>query len=95
MKFESFLTLQGGKDIDTIVHLTSVVQLYAMDFNDVLTTFLGLECVRLVDVYAGSESSRISSKISLCYKDQRKSYRFGKTWGWVINGRIFIYPFKK
>ncbi len=28
-------------------------------FNDVLTTFLGLERVSCVDVYAGSESSRI------------------------------------
>ncbi len=33
-------------------------------FTDVLTTFLGLERVRCVAVYAGSESSRISSKIS-------------------------------
>ncbi len=29
-------------------------------FNNVLTTFLGLECVRCIAVYAGSESSRIS-----------------------------------
>ncbi len=33
-------------------------------FNDVLTTFLCLELVSCVAVYAGSESSRISSKIS-------------------------------
>ncbi len=33
-------------------------------FNDVLTTFLGLECVSCVAVYGGSGSSRISSKIS-------------------------------
>ncbi len=33
-------------------------------FNDVLTTFLGLERGSCVAVYAGSESSRISSKIS-------------------------------
>ncbi len=32
-------------------------------FNNVLTTFLGLKCVSCVAVYAGSESSRISSKI--------------------------------
>ncbi len=32
-------------------------------FNDVLTTFLGLECGSSMAVYAGSESSRISSKI--------------------------------
>ncbi len=32
--------------------------------NNVLTTFLGLERGSCVAVYAGSESSRISSKIS-------------------------------
>ncbi len=38
---------------------------YHMDyFNDVLTTFLGLEYFSSVAVYAGSESSRISWKIS-------------------------------
>ncbi len=31
-------------------------------FNDVLTTFLGLESVSCVAVYRGSESSWISSK---------------------------------
>ncbi len=33
-------------------------------FNDVLTTFLGLQRVSFLAVYGGSESSRISSKIS-------------------------------
>ncbi len=33
-------------------------------FNDVLTTFLGLERGSSIAVYGGSESSRISSKIS-------------------------------
>ncbi len=33
-------------------------------FHDVLTTFLGLDRVSCIAVYAGSESSRISSKIS-------------------------------
>ncbi len=36
-------------------------------FNNVLTTFLGLECVSCVAVYRGSESSWISSKhILIC-----------------------------
>ncbi len=34
-------------------------------FNNVLTTFMGLERVICVAVYVGSESSRISSKISV------------------------------
>ncbi len=34
-------------------------------FKDVLTTFLGLERGSSLAVYAGSEGSRISSKISL------------------------------
>ncbi len=33
-------------------------------FNNLLTTFLGLESVTCAAVFAGSESSRISSKIS-------------------------------
>ncbi len=33
-------------------------------FNDVFATFLGLEGFSCIAVYAGSESSRISSKIS-------------------------------
>ncbi len=33
-------------------------------FNDVFTTFLGLERFSCIAVYAGSESSLISSKIS-------------------------------
>ncbi len=51
-------------------------------FNNVFTTFLGLERVSCIAVYAGSESSRISSKIS-----------WFVTWGWVINDRM-NYPFK-
>ncbi len=62
-------------------------------FNDVLTTFLGPEHVSCIAVYAGSESSRFNQK----YLNFR-SYRFGTTWGWVINDRIFIFglntPFK-
>ncbi len=45
-------------------------------FNDVFTNFLILEHVSCITVYAVSESTWISSKIS---------YRFGMTWGWVIN----------
>ncbi len=33
-------------------------------FKDVVTTFLGLECVSCIAVYAGSESFQISSEIS-------------------------------
>ncbi len=60
-------------------------------FNDVLATFLGLEIGSCIAVYAGSESSRISSWISLylCSEDEWRSY--GTKWGWVINDRIFIF----
>ncbi len=37
---------------------------FLLYFNDVLTTFLGLERISCVAVYAGSESSWFSSKIS-------------------------------
>ncbi len=39
-------------------------------FNNVLTTFLGLELVSCVAVYGGSDSSRISSKI-FCFVFRR------------------------
>ncbi len=60
-------------------------------FNDVLTTFLGLECGSCVAVYEGSVW--ISSKIysNVFSEDQRRSYGFGTTWGWVINDRIKIF----
>ncbi len=55
-------------------------------FNDVLTTNLGLEHGSCVAVYAGSESSWISSKyLNLCSEDERRS------WGWVINYAKFRY----
>ncbi len=28
--------------------------------------------------------------LNLCTEDERRSYKFGKIWGWVINDRIFI-----
>ncbi len=56
-------------------------------FNNVLATFLGLECGSILAVYAGSDSSWILEKyLNLCSEDER----FGTTWGWVINGRILI-----
>ncbi len=54
-------------------------------FNDVLTTFMGLECGSCVAVYAGSEPLRFHQK------DELMSYGFGTTWGWVINDRIWIF----
>ncbi len=29
-------------------------------------------------------------RFNLCSEDDLRSYRFGMTWGWVINDRIFI-----
>ncbi len=57
-----------------------------------LLRFWTWEHFSCVAVYGGSESSWILSKISyLCSEDERRSYRFGTTWGWVINDRIFIF----
>ncbi len=65
-------------------------------FNNVLTNFLGLECGSCVAVYGGSESSQISSKyLNLCSADERRSYGFGTTWGWVIklySDSIILWP---
>ncbi len=29
--------------------------------------------------------------LNLCSEDKQRSYKFGTTWGWVINDRIFIF----
>ncbi len=61
-------------------------------FNNVLT-FLGLERVTGVAVYAGSKKTLgfHHKYLNVCSKDERRSYGFGTTWVWVINDRIFIF----
>ncbi len=61
-------------------------------FNNVLTNFLGLERVSCVAVMQGQKALRFNKNyLNLCSEDERRSYRFGTTWGWVINDRIFIF----
>ncbi len=36
-------------------------------------------------------SDFIKKCLNLCSEDERRSYGFGTTWGWVINDRIFIF----
>ncbi len=39
----------------------------------------------------GQRALRIHQKyLNLCSKDERRSYGFGTTWGWVINDKNFI-----
>ncbi len=40
----------------------------------------------------GQRALRMHQKyLDLCFEDERKSYGFGMTWGWVIHDRIFIF----
>ncbi len=40
----------------------------------------------------GQRALRFHQKyLNLCSEDERRSYAFGTTWGWVINDRIFIF----
>ncbi len=48
-------------------------------FNDVLTTFLGLEWGSSLACYAGSESSQILLNVSLCSEDEQRFYGFETT----------------
>ncbi len=71
----------------------SVRMLNVKNADYVLTSLLcfwAWEHRSCIAVYAGSGSSRISSKISYSV-DERRSYRFGTTWGGVINDRICIF----
>ncbi len=61
-------------------------------FNKILTTFLSLDGVRILAVYRGQKALGSHQKyLNLCSEDERRSYGFGTTWGWVINDRIFIF----
>ncbi len=62
-------------------------------FNDVLATFLSLDCVRILAVYGRVRdlSEFIKNILNVCSEDEQRIYRFGMTWGWVINDRIFIF----
>ncbi len=61
-------------------------------FTDVLSMFLDLDHVRTLAILEGLRAVRFHQKyLNLCSEDERRSYRFGTTWGWVINGRIFFF----
>ncbi len=54
--------------------------------------FLSLDRVRILTVWKGQRALGMHQKcLNLCSEDERKSYRFGTTWGWVINDRIFSF----
>ncbi len=55
-------------------------------FNDVLTNFLGLECGSCAAVYAGTEISRMLSKILICVPKMNK----GTTWGREMTSFSFL-----
>ncbi len=66
-------------------------------FNNVLTTFLGLEYFSSTAVYRGLRKLSNFIKITyMCPEDEHMSYGFGTTWGWVIKNLNFSvnYPFK-
>ncbi len=45
----------------------------------------------------GQKALRFHQKyLNLCSKDERRSYRFGTTWGWAINLNFWVnYPIKQ
>jgi len=60
-------------------------------FNNVLTTFLDLVSVAWLSM-KNQKVFRFNQKyLHLCTEDERRSYGFGTTWGWIINDRIFIF----
>ncbi len=61
-------------------------------FNNVLTTFLGLDVsVTLLSMQGQKALGFHQIYLNSCSDDERMSYGFGTTWGWVINDRIFIF----
>ncbi len=61
-------------------------------FTDLLATFLDVDGDNYIAVYGRDRALRMHQKyLNLCSQDERRSYGFGTTWGWVINDIIFIF----
>ncbi len=64
-------------------------------FNNVPATFLGLECGSSIQC---QKAHGLHQKyLNFCSEYERMSYRFGTTWGGVINDNFYFwvnYPFK-
>ncbi len=59
-------------------------------FNDVLAMFLSLDRVRILAVYESQRALGFHQKyLNLCSEDERRSYGFGTTWGWVLGKDTF------
>ncbi len=68
-------------------------------FTDLLAMFLDVDRVNYIAVYGeGQKALGIHHKyLNLCSEDERMSYGFGMTWGWVINDNFHFwvnYAFK-
>ncbi len=57
-----------------------------IDFHSILFSTMEVNCSPKQPRYKLS-----SEYLPLCSAEQRNSYRFGTTWGWVNNDRIFIF----
>ncbi len=61
-------------------------------FNDVIATFLALNMIVLLLSTECQKTLGFHLKyLHLCFEDERRSYGFGTTRGWVIHDRIFIF----
>ncbi len=61
-------------------------------FNISLLCFWALIVVVPLVSMKGQKALRFLQKyLNVCSEDERRSYRFGTTWGWVINDRIVIF----
>ncbi len=67
-------------------------------FNISLLCFWALIVVVHLVSMKGQKALRFLQKyLNVCSEDERRSYRFGTTWGWVINDNCHFwvnYPFK-
>ncbi len=81
--------------------MTLVVQPYFYEATRIgllgylMTSLLSFCALTVVVTLLSMEGQRAlgfhQKYLNLCSKDERRSYGFGSTWGWVINDRIFIF----
>ncbi len=92
-------TRKSSRVIDFLLSNIIYSMWWNMDFDSYIMIYtvclvlISKEIVIFGQIYLSSIlSSRFYQKyLILCSDDEWRSYRFGKTWGCVINNRIFIF----
>ncbi len=84
------LVHKENKKNDFIEWFFSSASPYTILMMSILHFFALTMVVHLLSMEGQKALGFLQKYLNLCSEDERRSYRFGTTWGWVFNDRIFI-----